>query len=93
MLRCVKFKRTMLSNVLSAKAISRALLSSYLTRYIKNIYSVATTPLQFRNGVVYIFCVMYSLMIHFGTHKYEISLAIDIGLLHISCISITAKTT
>ena len=49
--RCVTFKRTMLSNVLTAKAISRALLSSYLTRYIKNIYSVATNPLQFRNGV------------------------------------------
>ena len=42
----------MLSNVLTAKAISRALLSSYLTRYIKNINSVATPPLQFRNGVV-----------------------------------------
>ena len=51
MLICVQFKKTMLSNVLTAKAISRALLSSYLTRYIKNIYSVATTPLQFRNGV------------------------------------------
>ena len=50
-LRCVKFKRTMLSNGLTAKAISRALLPSYFTRYIKNIYSVATTPLQFRNGV------------------------------------------
>ena len=56
----------MLSNVLTAKAISRALFSSYLTRYIKNIYSVATTPLQFRNGVhhivtelSYIFCVIY----------------------------------
>ena len=46
------FKRTMHSNVLRAKAISRVLLSSYLTRYIKNINSVATTPLQFRNGVV-----------------------------------------
>ena len=42
----------MLSNVLTAKAISRALLSSYLTLYIKNDHSVATTPLQFRNGVV-----------------------------------------
>ena len=52
MLRCVKFKRTMISNVLTAKAISRAMLSSYLTRYIKNINSVATTLLQFRNGVV-----------------------------------------
>ena len=47
-----KFKRAMLSNVLTAKAISRDLLSSYLTRYIKNNHSVATTPLQFRNGVV-----------------------------------------
>ena len=83
----------MLSSVLSSKAISRALLSSYLTRYIKNINSVATTPLHFRNGVVYIFCVMYPLMIHFGTQKYEISLAIYIGLLHISFISISAKTT
>ena len=51
LLRCVKFKRTMLSSVLTVKAISRDLLSSYLTRYIKNIYSVATTPLQFRNAV------------------------------------------
>ena len=51
-LRCVKFKRAMLSNVLTAKAISRALLSSYLTRYIKNDHSVATTLLQFRNRVV-----------------------------------------
>ena len=50
--RCVKFKRAMLSNVLTAKAISRALLSSYLTRYIKNDHSVATTLLQFRNRVV-----------------------------------------
>ena len=41
----------MLSIVLTVKVISRVLLSSYLTRYIKNIYSVATTPLQFRNGV------------------------------------------
>ena len=41
----------MLSDVLTAKAISRGLLSSYLTRYIKNIFSVAITPLQFRNGV------------------------------------------
>ena len=38
--------------MLTTKAISRALLSSYLTRYIKNINSVATTLLQFRNGVV-----------------------------------------
>ena len=37
----------MLSDVLTAKAM----LSSYLTRYIKNINSVATTPLQFRNGM------------------------------------------
>ena len=67
-LRCVKLKRTMLSNVLTAKAISRALLSSYLTRYIKNIYSVTISQrsVPFRNGVVYMFCVMDSLIIHFG---------------------------
>ena len=41
----------MLSNVLTAKAISRGVLSSYVTRYINIIYSVATTPLQFHNGV------------------------------------------
>ena len=38
----------MLSNVLTAKGISRALLSSYLTQ---NTNSDATTPLQFRNGM------------------------------------------
>ena len=41
----------MLSNVLTAKAISGALLSSYLTQCIKNTNSVATTPLQFRLGM------------------------------------------
>ena len=51
MLGCVKFKRTMLSNVLTAKGISGALLSSYLTQCIKNTNSVATTPLQFRQGM------------------------------------------
>ena len=50
-LRCVKFKRTMLSNMLTAKAILRALPSSYLIRYNKNNHSVATTPLQFCNGL------------------------------------------
>ena len=35
----------MLSNVLTTKYMSRSLLSSYLIRYIKNIYSVTTTPL------------------------------------------------
>ena len=39
----------MLSNVLTAKSILRALLLSYLTQCIKNTNSVATTPLQFRN--------------------------------------------
>ena len=48
---CVKFKRTMLSNVLTAKAISGVLFSSYRTQCIKNTNSVATTPLQFRNGM------------------------------------------
>ena len=77
---CLKFKRTMLSNVLTAKAISRALLSSYLTRYSKNRYSVATTALQFRNGVYHFVtelstsCVMDLLIIHFGIQKYELSL-------------------
>ena len=39
---------------------------------------------QFRNGVdpSHIFCVMYSLIIHFGIQKYELSLNINIGLLH-----------
>ena len=67
MLRCVKFKWEMLSNVLTTKAISRALVSSYLTRYIKNIYFVATTPLQFRNGVyhfvtelIHILCYVFA---------------------------------
>ena len=87
-MRCVKFKRTMLSNVLTAKAISRARLSSYLTRYIKNIYSVATTPLQFRNGVYNFVTELKFLLCNvFGNYtfwhtKYELSLTIDIGLLH-----------
>ena len=42
---------TMLSHVLTAKAISGTLLSSYLTQCIKNTNSVATTPLQFRLGM------------------------------------------
>ena len=41
----------MLYDVLTAKAISGALLSSYLTQCIKNTNSVVTTPLQFRLGV------------------------------------------
>ena len=45
------FKGAMLYNVLTAKELSRALLSSYLARCTKHINSVATTPLQFRNGV------------------------------------------
>ena len=44
-------ERTMLSNVLTAKAISGALLSSYHTQCIENTNSVATTPLQLRNGM------------------------------------------
>ena len=43
----------MLSNVLTAKAISGALLELSDTMYL-NTNSVATTPLQFRNGVYHI---------------------------------------
>ena len=74
----------MLSNVLTAKAISGALLSSYLTQCIKNTNSVATTPLQFRNGMYNfvtelshlfrISYVMYSLIIHFDIKKIRIKL-------------------
>ena len=89
-----KFKRTMLSNVLTAKAISRAMLSGYLTRYIKNIYSVATTPLQFRNGIYNFVTELSHLMCHvfakftFWHKKYELSLTIDIGLLHMYHLSV-----
>ena len=34
------------------------------------------------------FCVMYSLIIHFGIKKYELSLTIDIGLLHMYHVSV-----
>ena len=88
-LRCFKFKRTMLSNVLTAKAISRALLSSYLTRYIENTNSIAITPLQFRNGMynfitelLHLLCDVFA-NYTFWHNKYELSLIIDIGLLHI----------
>ena len=74
--------------MLTAKAILRALLSSYLTRYIKNIYSVATTPLQFRIGMYnfvtelsHPFCNVFA-NYTFWHAKYELSLTIDIGLLH-----------
>ena len=84
----------MLSNVFTAKAISRALLSSYLTRYIKNIYSVATTPLQFRNGVynfvtefIHILCNVFA-NYTFCHNKNELSLTIDIGLLHMYHLSV-----
>ena len=43
---------------------------------------------QFHNGVVYIFCVMYSLIIHFGINKYELSWTIYIGLLHMYHLSV-----
>ncbi len=83
----------MLSNVLTAKAISRTLLSSYLTRHIKNIYSVATTPLQFRNGVynfvtelIHLLCDVFA-NYTFWHNKYELSLTIDIDLLHMYHLS------
>ena len=84
----------MLSNVLTAKAISRGLLSRYLIRYIKNIYSVATTPLQFRKGVynfvtelTHLLCDVFA-NYTFWHNKYELSLTIDIGLLHVYNVSI-----
>ena len=103
MLRCVKFKWTVLSNVLTAKAISGALLSSYLTQRIKNTNSVATTPLQFRlvmynfvTELSHLLCDVFANYTFWHT-KYELSLTSDIGLLHImyhlSFFSITAKTT
>ena len=94
MLRCVKFKRTMLSNVLTAKPISGALLSSYLTQCIKNTNSVATTPLQFRNGM-YTFVTELSHLLcdvfandTFWHKKHELSLTNDIGLLHMYHVSV-----
>ena len=78
----------MLSNVLTAKAISGALLSSYLTQCIKNNNSVATTPLQFRRGMYNFVTELSNLLCDvfanytFWHTKYELSLTIDIGLLH-----------
>ena len=84
----------MLSNVLTAKAISDALLSSYLTQCIKNTNSVATTPLQFRLGM-YNFVTEFSHILcdvfanyTFVHKKYELSLTIDIGLLHMYHLSV-----
>ena len=90
----------MLSNVLTAKAIWRALLSSYLTRYIKNIYSVATTPLQFRNGVYHFvtdlstsLCDVFAIYT-FWHNKIRIKLDnLFRFATYVSFISITAKTT
>ena len=94
MWRCVKFKRTMLSNVLTAKAISGALLSSYLTQCIKNTNSVATTPLQFRNGMYnfvtelsHLLCDVFA-NYTFWHNKYELSLTIDTGVLHMYHLSV-----
>ena len=84
----------MLSNVLKAKAISGALLSSYLTQCIKNTNSVATTPLQFRNGMYnfvtelsHILCDVF-VKYTFWHNKYELSLTIDIRLLHMYHLSV-----
>ena len=94
------FKRTMLFNVLTAKSISGALLSSYLTQCIKNTYSVATTPLQFHNGMYtfvteksHLLCDVFA-KYTFWHKKYELSLTIDIGLLqniYVSYICIPPK--
>ena len=93
------FKRTIFSNVLTAKVILRALLSSYLTRYIKNMYSVATTPLQFRNGVYNLateltplLCNVFANYTFRHKHKYELSLTIYIGLLHMYHLSVLQPT-
>ena len=90
----------MLSNALTAKAISRSAQELFDTIYQKHILrcdhsvTISQRSVPFRNGVVYIFCVMYPLIIHFGINKYELSMTIYIGLLHnVSFISITAKTT
>ena len=70
----------MLSNVLIAKAISGALLSSYLTQYVKNTNSVATTPLQFRNGMYNSVTVLSHLLCNvfanytFGINKIRIKI-------------------
>ena len=94
MLRCVKFKMTMLSKVLTAKAISGALLSSYLIQCIKNTNSVVTTLLQLRLGM-YNFVMELSHLLcdvfvnyTFWHNKYELSLTIDIGLLHMYHLSV-----
>ena len=94
MLRCVKFKRTVLSNVFTAKAILGALLSSYLTQCIKNTNSVATTPLQFRLGMYnfvtelsHLLCDVFA-NYTFWHNKYELSLTSDIGLLHMYHLSV-----
>ena len=94
MLRCAKFKRTMLSNVLTAKAISGARPSGYLTQCIKNTNSVATTPLQLRNGMYnfvtelpHLLCDVFANYTFWHT-KYELSLTIDIGLLHMYHLSV-----
>ena len=91
MLRCVMFKRIMISSVLTAIAILRALLSNYLTQCIKNTNSVATTPLQFRNGInnfvtelSHLLCNVFAnyTFWHKTITNYELRLTIDIGLLH-----------
>ena len=84
----------MLSNVLTAKAISGALLLSYLTQCIKNTNSVATTPLQFCNGMYNFVTELSHLLCDvfandtFWHKKYELSLTNDIGLLHMYHLSV-----
>ena len=62
--------------------------------YIKNIYSVATIPLQFRNGMynfvtelIHLLCYVFA-NYTFWHNKYELSLTIDIGLLHMYHLSV-----
>ena len=61
---------------------------------MKNTNSVATTPLQFRNGVTifvtkltHILCSVF-VNYSFWHNKYEFSLTIDMGLLHMYHLSV-----
>ena len=80
--------------MLTAKAISGALHSSYLTQCIKNTNSVATTPLQFRLGMYHFVTELSHLLCDvfanysFWHTKYELSLTSDIGLLHMYHLSV-----
>ena len=75
----------MLSNVLTAKAISRALLSSYLTRYIKKNFR--SGMYNFVTELLHLLCDVFA-NYSFWHKKYELSLTIGIGLLHMYHLSV-----